>query len=332
METANVGAAGINVTDQLVEAATVAALAPSIHNTQPWRWRIHGDVADLYADTRRQLLVIDPERRLLTVSCGAALHHARTVLAGEGITVDVDLFPTADDPAHLARLTVTGRAAATDADVRLSQTIRIRHTDRRPVLDEPIKGSDVAAMRKIASAFATGLHPISRTEILDLAAATSRAQRDEVGDVDVHQELDAWTGDNRPDGAGIPDANILAEPARTTVPSRDFGHDGTLPVTDGHDKAAMYAIVYGLDDEPGSWIRAGEALSAIWLYATEHNIALLPLSAAVEEAFTRQTLHHALAGLGYAHLCVRLGVADPNQVAAPRTPRLDTSETITVIE
>jgi nitroreductase len=330
METANIRRAGVNATERLIMAATAAALAPSIHNTQPWHWRIQGDTADLCIDRSRQLDVVDPDLRLATVSCGAALHHARVALAADGLAVNVTVLPIPRDPTHLARITVVGKTVATDADMRRYQTIRIRHTDRRPLLDEPIAEPDLAALRRIAGEYATGLHLIARDDLFDLASATSRAQRDQVGDADARAELDAWTGDGHPEGAGIPDANIPAAPTRTTVPSRDFGHDGSVAVSDGHDRAATYAIVYGLDDGPSSWLRAGEALSAMWLYATEHNIALLPLSAAVEEPFTRRTLHRMLAGLGYAHLSVRLGVADPQQASTPRTPRLPSSETITV--
>jgi len=331
MDMANIRA-DINVTDRLAQALTVAGRAPSIHNTQPWRWRLRGNVADLYADTRRQLVVVDPDRRLMTLSCGAALDHACTALAADGIAAAVDLLPSKGDPTHLARITVTGRTAVTDAALRSLHAIEIRHTDRRPLLDRSIRDSDVAAMRTVAGKYGTGLHPISRTDVLELAAATARAQRDEIDDAAVQRELDAWTGDHRPAGAGVPDANILSEPAQTTVPSRDFGHPGAAPTSPGHDASAMYAILYGRDDEPTSWLQAGRALSALWLYAVAHDIAVLPLSAAVEEAFTRQTLHRMLSGLGYAQLAVRLGIADPHQEATPHTPRLPASETITIVE
>jgi hypothetical protein len=63
-------------------------------------------------------------------------------------------------------------------------------------------------------------------------------------------------------------AVLPARPQRTTVPGRDFGTAGTLPIGPGHDRAA-YAVSYGDDDEPESSLRAGEALSAAWLTATE---------------------------------------------------------------
>ncbi len=67
-----------------------------MHNTQPWRWRIADDRLDLYADQARRLDVIDPDDRLLTVSCGAALHHARSRSPRTGGT-RVDRLA---DPAH----------------------------------------------------------------------------------------------------------------------------------------------------------------------------------------------------------------------------------------
>ncbi len=60
-------------------AAINAAQAPSIFNTQPWRWQIGPARLALHADRTRQLRIADPEGRLLAISCGAALHHARTV-------------------------------------------------------------------------------------------------------------------------------------------------------------------------------------------------------------------------------------------------------------
>ena len=72
------------VTQALTEAATTAGHAPSIHNTQPWRWRLTADQMDLYVERSRVLEVTDPDTRLATLSCGAALHHARVGLAARG--------------------------------------------------------------------------------------------------------------------------------------------------------------------------------------------------------------------------------------------------------
>jgi Putative TM nitroreductase len=57
-----------------------AILAPSSHNTQPWLFKIRGDVLELYADRTRALPIVDPANRALTISCGAALFHLRIAL------------------------------------------------------------------------------------------------------------------------------------------------------------------------------------------------------------------------------------------------------------
>jgi nitroreductase len=331
-----------SATRALVAATTAAALAPSVHNTQPWRWRIDGAVADLYADTRRQLRIADPDGRLLTLSCGAVLNEACVALAAAGVAIDVVRIPDPDDgdhttiltgggSDHLARITVTGRVPVTEATLRLYKTAEIRRADRRPLLDEALSAAAITALRVTAATFGIGLHQLTRDQAIELASATSRSQHDEVKDLAAHAELDAWTDPRRPAGAGVPNATIPDRDVPTTVPMRDFGHVGSLNIPAGHDNAATYVILYGLAEQPRSWLRAGEALDAIWLTATEHMIALLPLSAAVESPATRQQLHRILSGLGYPYVALRLGIADPNLPTLARTPRLPAEANIEVL-
>jgi nitroreductase len=309
-------------------AAELAGLAPSIHNSQPWRWRVSGAVLDLYVDHRRRLGITDPDSRLATLSCGAALHHARTGLAAEGWRVDVSRLPDPTNPEYLARLTMTGPDSVGPEAMRHVQSMRLRHTDRRPVTRTPIDGNQLRAIISAAEAEGAWLHVLTRDAVLELAAAVSYAQATEAAEEAWQAELAYWTGGTRPAGAGVPDSAIPASPTQTTVPSRDFGHPGTLPVGARHDTAATFAILYGEQDTPLDWLRAGEALSAAWLTAAELGISLLPLSATVEVAATRQALRRLLSGLGEPYLVLRLGHADPDHPAAPHTPRLPAEQTI----
>jgi nitroreductase len=310
-------------------AVDIAGHAPSIHNSQPWRWRLHGQVLDLYADDGRRLTVSDPDGRLATLSCGAALHHVRVALAAEGWQVDVARLPDpAGDPGHLARLHITGTVPVTADALRQVQTIRLRRTDRRPVGGTPVDADQLRAVVAAAEAEGARMHVLNRDGVLELAAAVSSAQRAEAADESWQAEMAYWTGGTRPSGVGVPDAAIPEAPTQTTVPSRDFGHAGTLPVSADHDKAATFAILYGEQDTPVDWLRAGEALSAAWLTATALGIGMLPLSATVEVAATRATLRRLLSDVGAPYLVVRLGHADPRQPAAPYTPRLPAAQTI----
>jgi hypothetical protein len=317
-------------TQALVSAAEAAGAAPSIHNTQPWHWRIHDGVADLFADPRRHLLASDPDRRLLTLSCGMALHHACVALAAEGMSADVDRIPDERDVDHLARVSITGSIPVTAAAMRLAQTAEIRHTDRRPLLDVPVPPVALTALHSAIAGSPVGLDVLDRDQMIELAAATDRAQSNQIHDDEVRAELQAWTTGPHPDGTGIPDSAIPQQPLQTTVPSRAFGHAGTLPTASTHDSAASYAVLYGSNDDPRAWLEAGEAFSALWLAATELLVAVLPLSAAIETPAQRFALRRILGGVGYPYLAMRLGIADPDQASPPRTPRLPPSETVDV--
>ena len=83
--------------EEIARAVELATRAPSVHNTQPWRFRADGDVLDLYADRSRQLAHLDPLGRQLTLSCGAALLFARVALGTTGLAHRVEIMPDPDD-------------------------------------------------------------------------------------------------------------------------------------------------------------------------------------------------------------------------------------------
>ncbi len=109
---------GLGITHALRRAAVRATLAPSVHNTQPWRLSLGSDSVDLYRDPSRQLAVLDPSGRQLLISCGCALFNARVSLAASGWAVSVERFPDPSDPRLLARLRVTGPTRGSPRSIR----------------------------------------------------------------------------------------------------------------------------------------------------------------------------------------------------------------------
>ncbi|ASW54406.1 nitroreductase [Plantactinospora sp. KBS50] len=310
----------------LAQAAAAAGHAPSVHNTQPWRWRVLPDRLELHAVRERQLAAIDPGGRLLLISCGTGLHHAALALRAEGWQVRIERLPDPDRPDLLATVIPTGHEAPTDGAMRLVQSMSVRHTDRRPVSDEPVPASGIEAVRKAADEYAH-LQILGSDEILDVAATAGRAAEAEADDPQVREELAYWTSRAVPAGTGLPPEVLPDEPAQSTVPGRDFG-SGSLPMGPGHDRAATYALLYGDDDEPASWLAGGEALSAAWLTATGLGISVVPLSWVVEVTATREILRRALSGMGYPYLVLRLGIASPEHAGPPHTPRLPLDQVI----
>ncbi|WBB70172.1 nitroreductase family protein [Micromonospora sp. WMMD812] len=315
------------LTTALAEAAATAGHAPSVHNTQPWQWRVLPDALELRMARSRQLAAADPEARLLVLSCGIGLHHARVALAAEGWTAMVERLPDADQPDLLARLTGFSRTDADPSAMRLVQCMRVRHTDRRPVSEEPVPRSAIEEITHAVAAEGSRWQILDSDQVMELAAAASRAATVEAEDPETREELAYWT--NRAGtGTGLTPEVLPAEAPQTTVPTRDFGRPGSLPVGPGHDRAAVYAMLFGDDDEPDSWLRAGEALSSAWLTATRLGVSMVPLSGVVEVDGTRETLRQLLAGLGFPFLALRLGIVDPTHAGPPHTPRLPTEQVV----
>ena len=73
-------------------------MAPSVPNTQPWRFVAVDDSINLYADRSRALPISDPDERALHISCGAALMNLKLAMADNGRTPVVDLLPTTGIP------------------------------------------------------------------------------------------------------------------------------------------------------------------------------------------------------------------------------------------
>jgi hypothetical protein len=314
----------------LAMAAVTAGFAPSVHNSQPWRWRVADSVLELWAVRERQLPITDPDGRLLTVSCGAALHHARIALAAEGWQVIVNRLPDPAQPDLLAGITVPQPTEMTRAAVRLLQTARIRHTDRRPVAEAPVDPAIIDQLVKVADEEGAHLHVLPRAEVIQLAQAADRAQQVKGMDEAWKEELAYWAGGERREGLGVPDQVIPSTPPRTTVPGLEASPTGKLPVGPGHDREAVYAILYGDEDTTLAWLQAGEALSALWLEAVEQDLSVLPLSGAAEVPETRQILRALLADVGHPFLALRIGVGTDHH-GPPSTPRLPAGQTIEIV-
>jgi nitroreductase len=315
------------ISDGLADAAAAAGYAPSIHNTQPWRWRIGSDTLDLFLHRSRVRAVTDPDTRLATLSCGAALHHARTVLAAEGWRVTVARMPDAGDQDHLAHLRVYAPAVADPRAVRHVRTIPLRHTNRRPVVGPPVGSEELRAISAAVQAEAAWLHILRPEQVIELATAAHHAQRTDAGVLEWRTDLAYWTGGTRLVGTGIP-SPASPPTLQTSVPGRDAGNGGDLPVSAEHDRAARFSILYGRGDEPRNWLRAGEALSAGWLTATERGISVMPLSAPVEVISTREAMRRLLPYLSHPYLVLRFGTVDAADADATHAPRLPTDQTI----
>ncbi|WP_412538485.1 nitroreductase [Longispora sp. K20-0274] len=305
----------------LLRAIAAAQHAPSLLNTQPWMWEVDGDTAQLWARRDRQVTSIDPDGRLLTVSCGAALHHARTALAADGYACVTTRLPDADRPDLLAELTLTGLRPPEPADVLRYQSMLIRHTERRAFPAIEVPDPLLEQLRQAAEHGGAHLHILRPEEMIILAGAVDRAEAVELDDPAYRADLATWT--HRPahlrDGIDIP----APDPTARTVPIRTFDPDHPTPMGEKvGDQKARFAILFTDDDTPADWLTAGEALSDVLLTAVATDLAISPISDVIEVPVTRQRLRGMLSGLGWPMIALRIGVTE-RPASAPASTRRD---------
>jgi nitroreductase len=315
--------------DALESAARAALRSPSVFNSQPWKWRVGGDELQLASERDRRLRVTDAEGRLLLVSCGAALHHARVSLSAAGWRPQVRRLPE-QRPDLLATVRVTGRADPSPDVVNLAAAISRRRTDRRAFGDRPVPGETMARLRRLVEDEDTRLHVVPDDRVPELALALDLAADTNYFDPAHRTELTAWTHRPAWTGDGVP-PNTAVGPSLRRVPVRNFLPDGSpgLPAGVDHDEGATYVILYGLADGPADLLRAGEAMSALLLQATVEGLSSAPISEAVEVAWPRQLLTRLLPGAGEPYLIVRLGYVESAE-GVPPSPRRTPSEVISI--
>jgi hypothetical protein len=303
----------------LRRAAVRATRAPSVHNTQPWRMHIAHEQLCIYADRSRQLHVLDPMSRQLTISCGCALLNARVAIAAAGMQADIERFPEPSQPDLLARITITD---SLERDVAafavLDNVIDLRQTNRRHFSDDDVPAEIIDNLERAARNEGAELFVVRHEEHrLAVARLSQKADAIEHLNPAYRAELRAWTSD---DPRRVDGVQALAVPhvdgnAHDEVPIRDFDTRGMgwLPSRTASSHNQCLVLICTEGDAPADWIRAGEALERVLLEITRHGFVASPLTQVTEVPTTRDELRRELGMTMNPHVLLRIG-------RAPLTP------------
>ncbi|NUS42694.1 MAG: NAD(P)H nitroreductase [Mycobacteriaceae bacterium] len=315
-----------------IEAAlTLAVRAPSIHNTQPWRWRVGDQSVHLYADTARQLSAADPDQRELLLSCGAALHHARVAFAALGWASLVHRLPNPAEPDHLAAIElVTHRPTA--SEVALSAAIPRRRTDRRRYGDWPLPAGHMQLLIERAAGYGSVLRRIEPGPAhARLSWALHAAAQAHLNSPAYRSELAAWSGRHAATD-GVPARNATFGRAGDEFPARHFSAPVLRDPGRGPDGAALLALGTASDDRL-SRLRAGEALSATLLTAANIGLASCLITEPLEMPDIRAAVRRDVLGDGAFPMAVlRIGWAPAGAGPIPSTPRRPLRDVLDPIE
>jgi hypothetical protein len=305
-----------------------AGRAPSVHNTQPWQFRVSPLAVELWGDMERKLR-IDPAGREMLISCGAALFGLRLAVRSLGYRPVVDLLPNPGRPRLLARVRVGEALPMTRWERQLLDAVPHRHTHRGPFMPAPLPAGILAGLQHDARAEGATLAIVDGgAGYQRLARIVTEAARQ--GDLDPRARADIRDWTRGPD-----------DPARDGVPARAFTtgesggeHSPTSPMAqrdfdlgrglsrltgDGADPSAT-AMLMTDGNERADWLRAGQALHGLLLHAATKWVFASLHTQPLENPTTRALIRDQLALSGTPHMLLQFGVAPSASVTARRPP------------
>ncbi|AEV73769.1 hypothetical protein MycrhN_3243 [Mycolicibacterium rhodesiae NBB3] len=310
-------------TEVIRSALQLACRAPSLHNSQPWRWVLDEDGAvQLFLDKNRVLYSTDRSGREALISCGAVLDHFRVAMAAAGWTANVDLFPNPNNLVHLASIDFTPMEFVTDGHRRRADAILLRRTDRLPFAEPQDRESVESLLSRTVTGDAVRLDVIPDELRAELAEASQLTESLRLYDTSYHAELSWWTGGYETE-EGVPGSSLLSasESDRVDV-ERNF------PVTRNEDRRPSYGqdhsrilVLSTYDTERASVLQCGEALSAVLLDATMAGLATCTLTHITELGASREIVSTLIDQPTTPQALIRVGLAPPLEDLPPATPR-----------
>ncbi|MFA9459791.1 Acg family FMN-binding oxidoreductase [Thiohalorhabdus methylotrophus] len=316
-----------SIDEQLRFLLRYAVLAPSSHNSQPWRFRIRDGGVDLFADHSRGLPVVDPNDRELIMSCGAALFHLRVALRHFGLRDAVTLLPDPDRPDWLARVAPGGPHAPEDSDRLLFSALFRRFTHRGAFREAPVPPELTHMLTWMAESEGARLLCLARPEEKEpVAGLVAEGTRRQGASARFRRELSEWV-------------RINDSPRRDGLPGYALGF-GRLPSLVGpwmlrwinwggrqaeRDRywavnAPVLAVVATDRDDPLCWLAAGQGLAGVLLRAAEDGVQASFLNQPVEIPALRLRLQEVGGVHGMPQVLLRMGFGVEKRAPTPRRP------------
>lgn len=300
----------------MADLVAAATMAPSMHNTQPWRFRFQpaSQTIGLYADPARMLRFGDPDGRALHIACGAALFNLRLAAAVAGRQPVFRLLPDPSQHLLLATVRLAGPCRAQPVEVELHAAIPARRTNRSPFSSRPVPPGVLAELAGAARIEGAILHFPDHQEAIRLLGLARDAERALLSDPAYRSELARWAGGAR-DREGIPDDVVAPHDPRGTAPVRDFTPAAPASYAWFEDEPQL-AVLSTHFAGRAAWLRAGQALERAWLTATVRGLEVSPLTHPLETA-DAWLVRDPRSGVEHPQMILRFGYGLP----VPRTPR-----------
>lgn len=319
-------------TKVITAAIELACRAPSLHNSQPWRWIASSVGVDLFVDPRRKVTSTDSSGREAIISCGAALDHFRVAMGAAGWETNVDEFPNPNNLDHLASMEFASVGYVAQARRDRADAIPHRRTNRLPFRAPKHWSSFEPLLRSAFECEVVTLDVLADDVRPRLAEASRLTEALRRYDDLYHRELDWWTSPLR-ETDGIPERALLSESDDRRV---DLNRRFPIDPLDERSSAGTYdeakiLVLSTPRDTRVDALNCGEVLSAILLECTTAGLATCPVTHITELEASRKMIRDLIScPAAVPQVLIRVGIEPEGELAPEPTPRRPLSEVLEI--
>ena len=295
---------------QMREIIRYATLAPSGHNTQPWKFAVLGDTIHILPDLSRRLPAVDPRDRELWISLGCALENLTLAANAAGYAAEA-ILPTPEADYIRVQLTRHALPCPLFAAIPHRQNNRSLY-DGRTVASDKIKEIEAVTSNAAITTqiFTDRGHKEAITEYIQAG------DRKQFGDPAFVAELISWIRFNQPEALRSRDGLYTRCTGSPDVP-RWLGRRFLSASTAGQqaDTSARKArsssgllVISAAQDDKQHWIETGRLYERLALTMTATGIQAAFLNQPAEVPELRSQLQSYLhLGAALPQLVLRFG-------------------------
>jgi hypothetical protein len=272
---------------------SLAVLAPSGHNTQPWTVRMNSATEWVVGWERtRSLPAVDPENRELLLSIGAFCEAASVAASAYGFSADIRTVAKTNFDDRLVEL----RFAQSTPSGSMIETLKKRRTIRKGIRPQTISSADREFISKNVRAKIFFFDRDSaQGRVIEKAVFESNVVQ--ANRIEAVKELSAWIRWNDAEAArmrngltpesmeitGFPGLYVRHFYKPQDVLTDSFKQSSIDTVKDSLSSYGCWIVIVTDDSSPKELVSAGGDFLRIGLAAQQRSVAIHPMTQPLEE-------------------------------------------------
>jgi hypothetical protein len=306
------------VTEKMNFLLRYAILAPSSHNTQPWKFSVEENLISAYVNKDRWLKVADADRREMYISVGCALENLLVAADHFGYDHEIAYFPEPGNEKLIARVSLV---EAEDWN-SLSypdpfDAITARHTNHKQYNPQSITPEALRPIQDCCTEEGVSLRLIDDRELRrEFDQLVIRADAIEFANPEFRDELGYWIGEG---AFGMP--WLLEKMSQLALSYLDLGGWAAKKDSDVLMSAPVLGLLSSRADDRESQVKVGRVFERIYLKATLMGISIQPMSQVLQVAEVKREVASLISEVNlFPQQPFRLGYSEPEKEHTPRRP------------